>query len=139
MSEEKLEALDALVEKTGVGTRTELINNALTLLNWAVKEIEAGRMIASVNGGEVIKEVELPALSFENQTEYSHKALMEIMNGVDLFIKRTGIPPDELANALEEAKEKVIQTYGVAKQGGARVYESGTSVIPGKHPPKHGE
>ena len=47
--EDRLEALDALMEEAGMRTRTELFNNATTLLKWAVKQRAGGRMVASVD------------------------------------------------------------------------------------------
>ena len=60
---EKIEQLDKLKTEVGIRTWKELINNALTLLVWAVREIRAGRVIASVdeNRGSY-KEILLPAL-----------------------------------------------------------------------------
>lgn len=59
--DERVKELDALVERTGLKTRAQLINSALTLFEWAVREREAGRIIASVDEiTEKYKEVEMP-------------------------------------------------------------------------------
>lgn len=61
--EEKIKQLDELMKELDISTRKELINNALTLLVWAVRERKAGRVIASVD--EILgkyKEVLLPVL-----------------------------------------------------------------------------
>jgi len=41
--------LERLMAEAGVKTKTELLNNALTLLEWAVEQKERGRIIASVD------------------------------------------------------------------------------------------
>lgn len=62
-SEAQIENLDKLQAVGGLSTRKELINNALSLLQWAVKEVSEGRIIASVDekGGRY-KEITLPVL-----------------------------------------------------------------------------
>ena len=58
----RVKELDDLIKRTGLTTRTELINNALTLFEWAVRERESGRIIASVDEqAQKYKEVELPS------------------------------------------------------------------------------
>lgn len=46
---ERVRILDEIAEQGGLTTRKDLINNALTLLNWAVREVKRGRTIASVD------------------------------------------------------------------------------------------
>ncbi len=60
---EKLQQIEALMEKAGIRTKTEFINNAVTLLSWAIREVDEGRVIASVDEkAERYREVLLPAL-----------------------------------------------------------------------------
>ena len=47
--EDRLEALDALMKEAGMKTRTELFNNAMTLLKWAIKQRKEGRAITSLD------------------------------------------------------------------------------------------
>ena len=48
---------------TGLRSKTELFNNALTLFNWAIEERRAGRQIASFDRRNGIhNELHLPAL-----------------------------------------------------------------------------
>jgi hypothetical protein len=55
--------LDELAERCGLKTRKDLINNALTLFEWAVEEVSKGRVVASVDEKEEkYREVTLPAL-----------------------------------------------------------------------------
>lgn len=64
MSEEKVKELEALMEEGGVRTKKDLFNNALTLLEWSLRERKAGRIIASVDEKEKrYKEIEMPILS----------------------------------------------------------------------------
>ena len=44
-----MDELKALMEEAGIPTYKELFNNALTLLEWAMDEVKAGRALASVD------------------------------------------------------------------------------------------
>ena len=44
-----LEQLEELQRQAGVSTKHELFNNALALLEWATREIESGRAVASID------------------------------------------------------------------------------------------
>jgi hypothetical protein len=63
---ERVAQLDALAAEAGT-TRKDLFNNALALLQWAVKESRKGRVIASVDeANEQFVQLHLPFLtSFE--------------------------------------------------------------------------
>lgn len=102
LSEDKAAELDALVIMTGLGTRVKLIDAALTLFEWVVKEKLAGRIIASVseNPGHY-KELVMPGLSIHNTEELIRQATELIEN--DNRAKK-------LAEAAthEESEEKVI-------------------------------
>lgn len=66
--EDRLEALDALMEEAGMKTRTELFNNATTLLRWAIRQRREGRRIASIDyDDKSFRELEMPI--FENIVE----------------------------------------------------------------------
>ena len=60
----RVEVLDRLALEAGLSTRKDLMSNALTLLQWAVKEVRRGRVIASVDDkeGRMI-ELHMPFLS----------------------------------------------------------------------------
>lgn len=63
LPEDKVEALEALMKETGVTTKKDLFNNALTLLEWVIKEVKAGRTIASLNEANMsYKELAMPIL-----------------------------------------------------------------------------
>ncbi|MGO9261052.1 MAG: hypothetical protein ACLQU1_32800 [Bryobacteraceae bacterium] len=60
---EQVAELDRLMEETGIRTRKDLFNNALTLFEWAVKAKRAGNTIASIDeGGGRLKELLMPTL-----------------------------------------------------------------------------
>lgn len=48
-SEEQIKDLKELQEKAGCATMKELFNSAMSLLDWAVTEVEDGNEILSVN------------------------------------------------------------------------------------------
>jgi len=63
MPKDNSDRLDELAGEIGV-TKKEIINNALTLLEWAIVESKQGRILASVDEKEdKYKEVILPLLS----------------------------------------------------------------------------
>lgn len=49
---ERMEEFDRLMLKCGVATKKELFNSAMSLLMWAVEEVEAGHEVASFNRAE---------------------------------------------------------------------------------------
>lgn len=58
---DRLEALDALMEEAGMKTRTELFNNATTLLRWAIRQRREGRAVASIDYDDnSFRELEMP-------------------------------------------------------------------------------
>lgn len=62
--DERLRELDAMRERLGIKTLRELLNNALTVLEWAVEQSARGREIASVNAeGESYQPLDMPILS----------------------------------------------------------------------------
>jgi hypothetical protein len=54
--------LDKLMEETRLTTRKDLFNNALTLFSWAVEAKKAGRVIASVDENQHIRELVMPSI-----------------------------------------------------------------------------
>jgi len=61
VSDNKLEEIDQLKEQMDLHTRTALFNYALTLLKWALKEQEKGRIIASIDEEQgTQKQIEIP-------------------------------------------------------------------------------
>ena len=49
ISDNRLKELEALMDTVGVTTKKELLNNALTLLEWAIEEERKGHIIASLD------------------------------------------------------------------------------------------
>jgi hypothetical protein len=63
LAQERVRELDKLAEVGQVGTRKDLFNNALTLLEWAMGECARGRKIASVSqDGKSYSELQMPIL-----------------------------------------------------------------------------
>jgi hypothetical protein len=63
LSTEKLRQFEELMEDTGLATKKDLVNNALTLLTWAVRETKNGRKIVSLDEHtKQYKEILLPAI-----------------------------------------------------------------------------
>lgn len=63
LAKSRVAELDELAKRCGLKTRKDLINNALTLFEWAVEAVSEGRVIASVDEeSEKFREVTLPAL-----------------------------------------------------------------------------
>jgi len=49
LAEDRVKELNDLMERCGLTTKKDLFNNAMSILEWAVEEVEAGNSIASVN------------------------------------------------------------------------------------------
>jgi hypothetical protein len=63
LTADKLQLLEDLRADTGIATKKDLVNNALTLLMWAVRETQKGRKIVSWDEEtNQHKEILLPAL-----------------------------------------------------------------------------
>jgi len=62
-SEQRVGDLKKLLNETGTVTMKDLVNNAFTILEWAVDETKAGNEIAAVNeGNEVYRVLVMPVL-----------------------------------------------------------------------------
>lgn len=64
LPERQVKELDGLMKETGVATRKDFFNQALSLLLWAIKEKKEGRIIASVDeANQQYREVVMPVLN----------------------------------------------------------------------------
>ncbi len=64
LPEEKVAELEKLMEESGIKTRKDLLNNALMLLDMAIRERKAGRILVSVDEKKNrYKEALLPILA----------------------------------------------------------------------------
>lgn len=52
LTEDKVKEIDDLMTKSGMSSRKDVFNTALTLLEWAIEESERGHDIAAINRGE---------------------------------------------------------------------------------------
>ena len=75
------ELLERLKRATGTKTHKELFNNALTLLDWAIKQRTLGRTIASVDEqNREFRELQMPAL--EHAARYSTEQTKPVKEAV---------------------------------------------------------
>jgi metal-responsive CopG/Arc/MetJ family transcriptional regulator len=59
----RVDDLDRIARAAGITTRKELFNNAVTLLDWAIKQREAGKTIGVAGEeGRLEKELSMPIL-----------------------------------------------------------------------------
>lgn len=64
LPESKVKELEEMMRIGDVHTRKDLFNNALTLLQWAIKEVREGKLIASVDEqNKKYKELAMPIFS----------------------------------------------------------------------------
>ena len=74
MSKDRLESIDKLVNIAGMATRKELLDNALTLIAWAIRETRSGNVIASLNRSDgSYREVAMPCLHVDLENEISKR------------------------------------------------------------------
>jgi hypothetical protein len=63
MPESQVKKIEAMMENSGIRTKKELFNVALSFLQWAQKEKNSGRIIASLDEKtEKYKEILIPGL-----------------------------------------------------------------------------
>jgi len=64
MPDHRIKALEQLMEDCGLATKKDVVNNALTLFQWAVDEKKRGNAIAALDQQkEVYRELQMPALN----------------------------------------------------------------------------
>lgn len=64
ISQEGLNDIEALVEKSGLSSKREFMNNAITLLKWAIRESEKGHKIFSYDEQKSLyRELQMPVLN----------------------------------------------------------------------------
>lgn len=71
ISKEKSEEILKLMEISGVTTRKDLFNNALTLLKWALRQKQGGKVIGALSDDDHFIELDMPI--FENAKNSSIK------------------------------------------------------------------
>lgn len=69
----KLAELDEMQDKLGLSTRKDLFDSATTLLQWAMREKQRGRMIAAVEEGGVQRELVMPALENIQESKFEKR------------------------------------------------------------------
>ena len=64
LDDDQLAEFEAMMAEGGLSTKRELLNNALTLLGWAMDEVDDGRVIASLDEkAQSYKQLSMPVLS----------------------------------------------------------------------------
>ena len=68
LPEQRVSELDGLMKETGIATRKDFFNQALSLFVWAIKEMKQGRTIASVDQAKKdYREVVMPGLNIKSK------------------------------------------------------------------------
>ena len=68
---EKSRELELLMARTGLTNRKDLINTALSLFDWVVREQEGGKTIASLDQAtKHYKELRIPGISVAPQSNH---------------------------------------------------------------------
>ena len=62
LTRDKLDEIERLRIDGGFDTRKDLLNNAMTLMKWALKHAEEGHAIAAIDGGKYF-ELQMPFLT----------------------------------------------------------------------------
>lgn len=69
MPENRVRELETLMREAGITTKKELINNALTLFDWAIRQKKIGRVVGSFDRHESnFREVLLPVFANVHST-----------------------------------------------------------------------
>lgn len=69
LSDKRLREFDRLMTSCDLDTKKELFNNAVTLLNWAVGEVQAGRKVVSLDEEQKgYRELSMPVLEAARKT-----------------------------------------------------------------------
>lgn len=64
VSDTDLKLIECLMEQTGIKTRRNLLNSAVALFAWVVKERKAGKIVISLDeNNKKVRELVMPALS----------------------------------------------------------------------------
>ena len=70
MDDERIQDMEQLMKDCGMRTKKEFVNNAFTLLEWAVRERKKGFIIASFDeDNDRLRELALPILDRLKTTE----------------------------------------------------------------------
>jgi len=106
-SEEKVKELDDLANRTGLKTRAQLFNSALSLFEWAIREREAGRIIASMDEKtDKYKEVLMPGFPDIREEDIFSRA-MTLKEQIEPDQLQTNL--DLLVNLLENPMVDLLE------------------------------
>jgi hypothetical protein len=95
IDEAQMKELERLAELSGVRTKKDLLNNALTLLKWAARQRMQGYTIQSVSQSEgTVKELEMP--------------LLETLAAAARRLQAAGLDGDKASGATEPVARRLI-------------------------------
>ena len=102
MPEKRVKELEALMKEASITTKKELVNNALTLFEWAIRQRKSGRVIGSLDTQESsFREVLLPVFA-----NIQSVATNQVDSTFDEFFK-AGL--DTVADLEKDKKSKTKQ------------------------------
>ncbi len=133
-----VELLARLKRVTGSKTHKELFNNALALLNWAVKQRMEGRTIASIHERGDRRELQMPALEYAagateqrdyvvRETREAPEAVMGAMGAIGgraSLLHKSHEVREEASASDTEAKEAAAEYIARGKEAVARQREN---------------
>lgn len=92
----RVQEIDELMAVAGLSSRKDLINNAVTLLQWAVEEVLAGREIVSLDREKESYEVlRMPVLSCAKRVaKLSKVPIKDIIQQQDKALKKEKTKPE---------------------------------------------
>lgn len=97
ITNDRMDQLDALIDKAGFPTRAQFFNAAWSLFDWAVRELEQGHIIASMDEkAGTYKEAVIPGLA----------ALRRESDLIEVDLGHLGDHLDELKGTLETEEQK---------------------------------
>lgn len=101
----RAQELDAFAEEYGFATRKDLLNTALSLLQWAVAEVKTGRIIASVDEASMrYKQIDLPAFKHAERKQ-GNSSVVGIKNELERLSKNASPAQQEKVKAAAKAVE----------------------------------
>lgn len=71
VSPRKLKELKEMMEAAGVSTQRELLDNALTLAKWAMRQKKSGKAIGSLTEDNKFTELDMPILDHAKNSPFN--------------------------------------------------------------------
>lgn len=106
--------LDSFADAYGFATRKDLINTALSFLQWAVAEVKTGRIIASVDEGSMrYKQIDLPAFKLAAAEAAAPATIAAISTEMERLAQQVELSPVQLqkARAARAAVDELAMSF----------------------------